>query len=268
MSATIVWFVALAVVTGLAFTFGRWLGSGSRQRAWMALGLGFMGLGLWAWLMRHPVVAVHMIPLSLLAHIEGTGAAPMFMLVLGVVFALAQRPRQRRVVYFAIGLGGLYFVNGGLWMLQTTPASVLGNSVQGRVVLQTQDYSCVPAACATALNRLGYPSSEAEMALMTQTRPGTGATVIRALEGLRQRLAGTGVRPELVQPTYEELTAAPMPAVTALQFEATRRHMVVLERVAAKGVLLADPEIGEYFLDRPDFAKVYTGQAIIFRRTR
>ena len=91
-------------------------------------------------------------------------------------------------------------------MIQSTPRNAFGRQTSSGPVMQSQDYSCVPAACATALNQLGLPTTEAEMAELTQTRPGTGATLIRALAGLRERLAGTSFSVELVQPGLRAIT--------------------------------------------------------------
>ena len=59
-----------------------------------------------------------------------------------------------------------------------------------------------------------------------------------------------------------------MPAVTPLQFEPTRQHMVTLTRVTPRGVWFLDPMDGYDFLPMDEFATVYRGQTLIFERPR
>jgi len=124
----------------------------------------------------------------------------------------------------------------------------------------------VPAACATALTRIGLPTSEAEMAILTATRPGTGSTLIRALHGLRQRVGRLPVETELLEPTYDELPGLPMPMLATLKFEATRQHMVVLTGRDPYGVMVLDPQVGPSYFLRRDFEEVFTGKVIVLRR--
>jgi hypothetical protein len=114
------------------------------------------------------------------------------------------------------------------------------------------------------LNLLGVGSTEAEMAELTQTRPGTGATLIRALDGLEKKLAEQSIQPVLLQPTWSDLQAISMPVVTPLQFEATRQHMVTLTRISPAGVSYIDPVDGYSKLGRSAFEQVFTGHVIAF----
>ncbi|MEX0777990.1 MAG: cysteine peptidase family C39 domain-containing protein [Phycisphaeraceae bacterium] len=264
MPTSVGWFICMAALSALFLSAGVWAGQGPRRRAALGLVLGFACLILWTWLHHHPAVAVNMIPPSMLAYLEGVGAVPFFMLIVGICWSMSRLPRQRKVMGFAMALGWLYFINGGLWMLQSTPTASFGRSITGGVVMQSQDYSCVAAACATALTRLGLPATEADMAEFTQTRPGTGATLIRAYEGLRLALGHTRWNVVLCQPTYEQLAVARPPILTPVSFESGQRHMVVIEAINSRGVQIADPVSGTLFLSREEFLVVYTGQVLLF----
>jgi predicted double-glycine peptidase len=266
MVASVGWFISLAAVVLLSFAIGCWLGQGPTRRAWMGWGIGFVLLGVWLYLQRFPAVAVRAIPVEYLRYLEGTALVPIFMLIIGVAWARSRRPRQKVLTYAALALGIYYFLHGGLWMIQPTPANAFGRTVpHSPLVMQSQDYSCVPAACATALNELGYPTTEEDMAELTNTRPRSGATLIRAMEGLKLRLEGTGETVELVQPaSYEELLVVPLPALTPLHYEAARLHMVTLTHVNKDGVWVADPVSGEILLRRDEFMRYFIGQVLIF----
>lgn len=265
-SASVNWFVGIALVTALAWLVGVRLG---QRSAWTAAWVITLGVALmigWGWLIRHPATAVHVVPVSLLSRIEGVGGVPMFMLILGAAWSRSAVTRQRVVIAWAMMFGAIYFVNGGRWLLQETPSAVMGQSVKPGDIRQSQDYSCVPAACATALNLLGVPSTEMQMAELTQTRPGSGATIIRALDGLERRLRGGDLRPVLLEPTVAELKSLPLPVLTPLQFEVARRHMVVVSRVTDQGVWVMDPMDGYQFYSHHEFAEIYRDQVIAFHR--
>ena len=161
--ASVDWFIVIAVLSVLAFLLGRWIGMSTRLRAgvWVALGLGV--LATWTWLSSRPDVAIQAIPVGVLCYLEGTGGTPVFMLILGIAWSRCRIPRQKRVTVLAVVLGVFYFMTGGMWMLQTTPQSGFAQTIPGSAVMQSQDFSCVPASCATALNRLKIPTTESEM---------------------------------------------------------------------------------------------------------
>ena len=134
------------------------------------------------------------------------------------------------------------------------------------MVMQSQDYSCVPASCATALNLMGVPSTEAQLATMTDTRPGTGATVLRALRGLNMRLEGLPLRAHLLEISYQDAQDIDSPALTALQYEPGRMHMVVLLGSRRGGVWVMDPVSGIIRMTPESFKGVFTGEVIVFRK--
>ena len=260
------WFMIQALVASAALWWGAHVGRGSSMRMRLWLTVGFITLGCWGWLKHHPAVAVNAIPPRILYYIEGTGAVPAFMLIVGMAYTRSKLPRQKRVAALALGLGIIYFLQGGMWMVQTTPPQSFAGTSEQAIVMQSQEYSCVPASCATALNLLGLPTNESEMAELTRTHPGTGATLIRALEALRVKVAGNDMRVNLYAPTYSQLRGLPMPALTPLQFESRRQHMVVLLGVDKNGVRMADPQAGAVYMDRDEFERVYTQQVIVFER--
>lgn len=261
------WFLGAVLFTAVAAVAGVAAGRGSPGTARASAGAAVAWMLAWAWLVHHPDVALEFIPVEFLSRIEGFGGVPAFMFLLGVLWSRTRMSRQRVLVVWAAAFGGIYFINGGLWLLQDTPTSVMGHTyadATAGVVLQTQDYSCVPASCATALNLLGQPSTEAQLARLTDTRPGTGATVLRALRGLNTRLAGSPLRARLLALTADGVRRLELPALTPLQYERSRRHMVVILACNESGVWLMDPMTGLGQLDPEAFRTVFVGQVIVF----
>lgn len=262
------WFACLALTAGMGWLLGWWLGRGSSVRTRLTLGIGFVLLLAWAALQRRPDLSVQIIPPRWMTYLEGTAAVPLFMLILGVAWSRARLPRQKRLTLLGCALGIVFFLQGGLWMVQTTPRAGLAQQQEDAMVFQSQDFTCVPAACATALGLLGVTTSEAEMAQYTRARPGTGSTLIRAVDGLERRLLR---RPDLavhvVGADYEALLFQPMPALTLVGLGGQRyRHMVTLLEVQPAGVVLADPLLGVRAMERQPFEDMYGGQVIVFSR--
>lgn len=266
MESSTGWFILLAALTGVATWLGHIVGQGSARRAgvWMCFGAGM--LVLWCWLFNHPSVAVLVIPPSVLRYVEGVGGAPFFMFCNAIAWNRSGKVRQRRLAELAMAVGVVYFAHGGLWMLQSTPQSAMAQDSTSGDVLQSQDYSCVPAACATALNRLGFRTSEAQMARLTETRVGNGATDIRALDGLNRRLRETNTEARLLAVSLDEVKHLTMPVLTTLQFEKSRGHMVVIVRIDSRGAMVVDPTDGTMWMSLPSLREVYRGEVIAFDR--
>ena len=226
------WFVLTAMVAIGGWLVGVYLGK-NKNLAMGRLGMvvGLLMMAAWVWLIRHPAVAVRIVPLGVMSRLEGIGAVPMFMLVVGVAWGRSRVMRQKYLAGWACVLGAIYFLHGGIWMLQTTPTQALGNELdRSGNVMQTQYYTCVPAACASALKMLGIKTTEAEMAILTDTRPGTGATMLRAMHGLQQKLNGTDYEVVILEPEADQVGTLPVPMLTPLQFESTQLHMVTIQQ--------------------------------------
>ncbi|MFK7789742.1 MAG: cysteine peptidase family C39 domain-containing protein [Phycisphaeraceae bacterium] len=265
MPGSALWFVFVAAMLPAAWFGGKACGRiEDRLRRGCVIGLAFVLLIGWSLLIRHPAVAVQIIPLAALARLEGIGAAPLFLFMLGVGWHLSILKRQRAVMIVGMFLGAAYFIQGGMWMMRPTPTNAFDKDFGQLVVHQTQDYSCVPAASATALRMLGLSASEAEMAELTETREGSGATLLRALNGLQIRLQYTGIEAKLLEPDYDTLMRLEPPLLTPVQYEATRLHMITIVQVREHVILVADPEVGVEYLSRRQFEEIYRGQVIAF----
>lgn len=265
MPGSALWFVLVAAMLPAAWFGGRACGKiQDKLRRGCVIGLAFALLIGWSLLIKHPALALQIIPLAALARLEGIGAAPLFIFMLGVGWHLAVLRRQRAIMVVGMCLGTAYFVQGGMWMMRPTPTNAFEDDLGNLVVEQTQDYSCVPAASATALRMLGLSATEAEMAELTETRAGTGATLLRALHGIDTRLKHTGIEATLLEQDYDELMRIEPPMLTPVQYEAARLHMVTIVEVRPHLVLIADPQVGVEFMSRRNFEAIYRGQVIAF----
>jgi predicted double-glycine peptidase len=263
---TIYWFTSIASIASLAWAGGYYLGRCSEAAARSVLLCGLVCIVTWGWLHYHPAVAVKMIPLTVLTRLEGVGGVPFFMLLLGLAWARASQPGQKRLITWAVMFGAVFFIHGGLWMLQSTPEQSFASTVNDEQVMQSQEYSCVPAACAQALDLLEIPSSEQQMAELTQTRPGTGSTMLRAMQGLIQRLKHTPYTIELLEVRPEDLRQLPCPMLTPLRYETRQFHMVTIVSMNNMGVHISDPVDGPVNLSWDSLEQVFSGQVLVFVR--
>ncbi len=267
MSISEGWFILLLVFSILAFPLGAYLSNPSQKKdtaIWFGVGFGL--LLIWAWLTRAPNVASQMIPLPILSHLEGTASTPIFLFIMGLAWKQTRQIQEKRVIALAIVVCCLYFINGGVWMIQSTPAQTLAHEVGNPEVSQSDLYTCVPSSCAAALNTLGVPTSEAEMATLTRARPTNGSTLIRALEGVREKLKGTGYEAEIVQVTGDQLQSAPKPLLIILYEDTSIRHMVAVMGYRKGTFQLNDPAYGKSFRGRNAISNLYDGYAIVFNK--
>lgn len=268
MSITSLCFVLIIVVSIAAFLLGRRVGGRPGLLALTVAGLAFVSLCIWSWLQWNPATLVRLVPLSVLSMVEGTAGTPLLAVILGVAWRRSRRGHERAAVVLGFLVGAVYFLRGGMWMVQPLPALAFADETGPRrpVVMQTQDFSCGPASCATALRRLGIWTTELEMADVTQARPVSGTTMIRTLHGLTRRLEQTPWRPRLIKADVDQLARLPMPALALTREQATQAHIVTLLQVAPRVVFVADPVDGLMMLSREQFEEIFTGEAMVFDR--
>jgi len=271
MDGPTLWFFGLATMAVLSLIAGSRLGRWSSFYSMMILFIALLCICVCSWLQRNPALAAKLIPVGTLQYLEGTASVPFFMLILGIAWTRSCRLRQRALLGVGVIVGMVLFLQSGLWMIQRTPDPTAFEAYPGmsHILLQSQDYSCVSAASATALNLMGYHSTEAQMARYTNTRPMTGATTFRTVEGLQRRLSGTGVDVQLVDARVDQLATLPTPMLLTVNFTSNRRynHMVVLVYTNQQGAQLADPQDGMYFMRWDELKSVIAGPAIYFHRS-
>lgn len=257
MNEAALWFAGLLTLGAVMFFLGRRLGASARSANVTFIVLTIVMIAL-AWLQRHPATALQLLPSNVLLHLEGTAMFPVAMAALGAAWMRGRLRRQRVITGLAMLIAFACFAHGGRWMLQAPPATPQRNL--GGIVEQSTDYSCVAAACATALNELNVPTGEAQMMQLARVRPGSGATMLRALDGLNRRLDGTRWRARIAN-SDEPLNA---PSLVALRLARWNTHLVTILEVRREYVVIADPVDGVIQLPRRVLAEYAAPTAIVF----
>lgn len=268
MTQAACWFAIMAIIASCAPVAGWWLSRKSAVIAWALLLPAMLGLAAASWLTRHPTAWLNLLPASSIQYLEGTLAVPFMMFVLGIAWSKACCLRQRAIIVLSGSIAAAVFLQGGLWMVQPSTAGELAQANRLPYVMQSRSYSCVPAAAATALNMLGFESTEAQMAQLTHTRPGRGATGIRAVAGLQERLAGSGIAVRMVDVQVSQLALMETPILLTVNFDRSRlnNHMIVILHGDAQGAQVLDPTDGQMYMPWSALEDAKAGTAIIFER--
>src|SRR4051812_49296200 len=83
------------------------------------------------------------------------------------------------------------------------------------------------------------------------------------LLGLVQAAEALGFSAKGVKGPYEALAQVPLPAIMHVQDEPGLGHFVVLYRVTARGVVVADPACGIQTQSRAEFCRRWTGHLLV-----
>lgn len=135
------------------------------------------------------------------------------------------------------------------------------------ICMQTTDYTCAPAACATMLAGFGVRTTEKEMTVLCATQTiGTG--YVNIMRGLRLRLAAEKYEPRLARFSWDGLKAVPKPFVAKIVLSAVVDHMVAVLEVGTDSVLLGDPYNGRRTMKKDEFEKKWDGLAAYLEAKR
>ena len=143
----------------------------------------------------------------------------------------------------------------------STASSVVASHTDAGLVFipQTEATDCGPAAIAMTLSYYGRPTTlDASKAATHLQSDGTSALdLVNAAEASGLGTWGIHADAEIVLPVLR--------TGDILHFDFN--HFVVFEALAADGVVLMDPAVGRRVIDRAEFAKHYTGVALLFERS-
>jgi hypothetical protein len=127
------------------------------------------------------------------------------------------------------------------------------------IVLQTSDYTCVPASGATIASILGIHATEKQLAVLFHTtRDGTFPA--SALSGMRQ----LGIEGRKVSAVGGDIRAVHPPAML---FFVNDTHAVVFAGITSDGLVeIWNPSQGKTFFSENALNRVWTGHALEFHR--
>ncbi len=145
----------------------------------------------------------------------------------------------------------------------TTSAGALDSRAFATVVRQQTDFSCGAAALATVLRHtFGLDVDEPTIAnqMLSRSDPERVRAQGFSMLDLKRQVDSIGLRAQGYRASIAPLETLPLPSIVLLALGAAR-HFVVLRRVEANRVLLADPERGERWLPRAEFEAAWVERA-------
>ena len=164
-------------------------------------------------------------------------------------------PRLRKVSgRWVACLGALFWVytvlEVGTPVVMSSWLERLDDSRGPGQVNQSTGWSCGAAALAWAMRLRGIPASERQMAELALTAPLRGTK----MRGMLRAAHRMGVQAEARRgATWEQLVAAPKPALAGWKLSLTVGHVVVVIRVQAEQITVGDPLLGEVKYTRDEF---------------
>lgn len=178
---------------------------------------------------------------------------PLYLAILLLLFTCHQRleRRVRLLVGIVIGLFGAYAVaEVGAPLPLGLYLNRLDESSTGRPeVHQATGWSCGAAALAWAMRLKGIPASERQMAELAVTAPLRGTK----MRGMLRAAHRMGMRAQARRgATWEQLLAAPKPALAGWKLSLTVGHVVVVIRVEDEQATVGDPLLGEVEYSRAE----------------
>lgn len=251
---SIIWFALQALAAAAAAVVGFRIAR-ARPAVWKPAAIVATALMLlWPLMRVFPAAALSALGAGVVIFIEVTGivipAAMLFALASGVV----KRPRERRALLLLLVVCGLYFVRSGLWMVRPPVPDLDTAPYADGVCLQSTGYTCVAASLVTLLHAHGIEATEAEMARLSYTEVGNGATDSRAVYALQRKLRRLPIEVRYERGmSYERLLELGRPCVVPIKWGYYCSHMVPFLDADAEAVTLGDPLTGRRRVPRAEF---------------
>ena len=134
------------------------------------------------------------------------------------------------------------------------------------VCLQSNEYTCGPAAAVTALRLLGFPAEESEIALLARTTSAQGTQPDVLANTLRQRYGADGLTCEYR--SFEDVDDLRLPGYTLalVKFAFMVDHYVAVLDVNDTSVVVGDPLSGRQVLPRAEFAKKWRRVGVVLNQ--
>ncbi len=194
--------------------------------------------------------------------------------LLGPVFALlltilsSRLPRKREALLFAVLMVVCTVVNSILpFLLPAVSYRYLAGlkttvDTDG-VCLQSNGYTCGPAAAVTALRRLGVQAEEAALAIAAHTTRVAGTPTDCLCSAIRAEY-GVGCRPAYFR-TIDELRGKE-PVIVVVKYSFLIDHFVTVLQVTGSTVVVGDPLEGQVELTFAQFARRWRKCGIVLDR--
>jgi predicted double-glycine peptidase len=258
--AALALFVAAAAMAG-AWLGGRWLAATDRRLKIGGVACTVL-IGAWFYAYEGSDVALRLVPWDDCVFFD---RIPLYLAILLLLCICYQRlERGRRLLVAVMGLFGAYaLAEVGAPLAMPLYLDQLDEATNGSPeVHQSTGWSCGAAALAWAMRLKGIPASERQMAELAVMAPLRGTKVRGMLRAIhRMGLEAQARR----RATWDDLSAAPLPALAGWRLSLTLGHVVVVIRIEGGQVVVGDPLLGEVTYSRQEFLRHWDRALVVMR---
>jgi predicted double-glycine peptidase len=179
--------------------------------------------------------------------------------------------RKREKIFVSIGMAlcigymsVLPFIMPAL--MRSYFANLITTCTPAGVCLQSNDYTCGPAAAVTALRKLGLDAEEGEIAILAHTNPTVGTSPDSLAYAINKRYGTAGIRAEF-RPfdSVDELKTGGF-TLAIVKHAFLIDHFVTILEVREDAVIVGDPTVGQKVYSREIFERIWRFVGVVLRR--
>ncbi len=247
--------LGIALLTAV-WRIGPWVAKNDR-RFWITASACLVVMGAWFAAYQITNLALHLIPLDDAIFFE---RLPLYATVVLLLSICVRRLERRTMRVGVTTIGVIFSLYAVAEIAAPIPLPLFADQLSARTdgppeVTQSTGWSCGAAALAWAARLHGIRASERQMARLAVTAPLRGTST----RGMLRALHRIGLEARAVKPaTWEDLLAAPKPALIGWKLSATVAHSALVLDIDPEQAMVevGDPLSGtirysrEEFLDR------------------
>ena len=151
-------------------------------------------------------------------------------------------------------------------MIQSELASTQTRIDMDGVCLQSQPFTCGPAAAVTALNRFGIEAAEGPLALQSRTSPIIGTSPWNLYKTLKSNFADDGLEFSFLHMNSIDQLPDDAILLAVVRDAPTTDHCVAVLGVHENTVTIADPMAGLINIPRDSFSQLWRNCGILLQR--
>ena len=181
------------------------------------------------------------------------------------------RKRERVLVSAAAGLGVFHFAIVPFFLpilLRGYFENLETKLDPDGVCLQSNGYTCGPAAAVTALRKLGIKAEEGEIAIAARTTPLSGTDTRALCAALKEKWGPKGLECELRPFDSTEDLRGLYPTIVVFKLSFLLDHFVVVLDMKDDRILIADPLTGLRTLSRQEFTDRWRRLGIVLTKRK
>ena len=163
------------------------------------------------------------------------------------------------VVFFVIPFISPIFIKEELEDIKTEFSS-------NGICLQSTDYTCGPAAAATALYQFGIKANEGELAILAYTTPQTGTSDDLLKKAIENKYGSEGI--VCTYRCFDSISELKgnCPVIVVTRFSFLIDHYVTVMEVTGNQVVIGNPATGKEVLTYKEFQKKWRSVGIVVKK--